>query len=183
MAKKEECGRKLVVGMRLTASSREMLTWTIAKIARPGDHILALHVSTSPISGSSTTKTPLHCHFSLFMLSSSSSSSSVRGEHWHWVSSSYTSISIFFSKISNRGFCCKVLLRLRKGTKSTTLFVAERKNKNNNNQTNILLLNLTTTTTTTFFLFSSRKFFSLKSKVEFGVHGFQDCQLRNKKPN
>jgi hypothetical protein len=60
MAKKEECGRKLVVGMRLTASSREMLTWTIAKIARPGDHILALHVSTSPISGSSTTKTPLH---------------------------------------------------------------------------------------------------------------------------
>jgi hypothetical protein len=60
MAKKEDCGRKLVVGMRLTASSREMLTWTIAKIARPGDHILALHVSTSPISGSSTTKTPLH---------------------------------------------------------------------------------------------------------------------------
>jgi hypothetical protein len=60
MSKKEECGRKLVVGMRLTASSREMLTWTIAKIARPGDHILALHVSTSPISGSSTTKTPLH---------------------------------------------------------------------------------------------------------------------------
>ncbi|CAK9872106.1 unnamed protein product [Sphagnum jensenii] len=51
MSKKEECGRKLVVGMRLTASSREMLTWTIAKIARPGDHILALHVSTSPISG------------------------------------------------------------------------------------------------------------------------------------
>ncbi|CAM6069005.1 unnamed protein product [Sphagnum tenellum] len=51
MAKKEDCGRKLVVGMRLTTSSREMLTWTIAKIARPGDHILALHVSTSPISG------------------------------------------------------------------------------------------------------------------------------------
>ncbi|CAM6008500.1 unnamed protein product [Sphagnum balticum] len=51
MAKNEDCGRKLVVGMRLTASSREMLTWTIAKIARPGDHILALHVSTSPISG------------------------------------------------------------------------------------------------------------------------------------
>ncbi len=99
MAKKDDCGRKLVVGMRLTASSREMLTWTIAKIARPGDHILALHVSTSPISGSSTTKTPLHCHFSLFMLSSSSSSSSsVRGEHWHWVSSSYTPICIFFSK-------------------------------------------------------------------------------------
>jgi hypothetical protein len=76
----------------------------------------------------------------------------------------------------------KVLLNLRKATKSITLFVAERKNKNTNKQTNILLLNLTTTTTT-FFLFSSRKIVSLKSKVEFGVHGFQDYQLRNKKPN
>lgn len=138
MAKKEDCGRKLVVGMRLTASSREMLTWTIAKIARPGDHILALHVSTSPISGSSTTKTPLHCYFSLFMLSSSSSSSSVRGEHWHWVSSSYSPISIFFSKISNRGFCWKVLLRFVESLKSIKInnSFCCRKEKQKQQQTN-----------------------------------------------
>ncbi|CAK9256543.1 unnamed protein product [Sphagnum jensenii] len=48
---KEEEGRKLIVGMCLTPSCREMLTWTIAKIAQPGDHVLVLHVSTTSISG------------------------------------------------------------------------------------------------------------------------------------
>ncbi len=51
---KEEEGRKLIVGMCLTPSCREMLTWTIAKIAQPGDHILVLHVSTTSISGTNT---------------------------------------------------------------------------------------------------------------------------------
>ncbi|CAK9192545.1 unnamed protein product [Sphagnum troendelagicum] len=40
-------GRKLIVGMCLTPSCREMLTWTIAKIAQPGDHILVLHLTSS----------------------------------------------------------------------------------------------------------------------------------------
>ncbi|CAK9268218.1 unnamed protein product [Sphagnum jensenii] len=38
-------GRKLVVGMKLTPSSRELLAWVIAKLAQSGDHILAVHVS------------------------------------------------------------------------------------------------------------------------------------------
>ncbi|KAG0617363.1 hypothetical protein M758_5G184600 [Ceratodon purpureus] len=38
-------GRRLLVGMKLNTSCREMLTWTIAKLAQPGDHILALHVA------------------------------------------------------------------------------------------------------------------------------------------
>lgn len=42
-------GRRLLVAMKLTTSSREMLTWTIAKLAQPGDHILALHVSARPL--------------------------------------------------------------------------------------------------------------------------------------
>ncbi len=37
-------GRKLVVGMKLTPSSRELLAWVIAKLAQSGDHILAVHV-------------------------------------------------------------------------------------------------------------------------------------------
>lgn len=45
-------GRKLLVGMKLTTSCREMLTWTIAKLAQPGDHILAVHVSSLPSSQS-----------------------------------------------------------------------------------------------------------------------------------
>jgi hypothetical protein len=119
MAKKEDCGRKLVVGMRLTASSREMLTWTIAKIARPGDHILALHVSTSPISGSSTTKTPLHstatslssCYLLLLPLLSVESTGIGSAPVTLLSLSSSAKSPIFLSKISNRGFCCKVLLR------------------------------------------------------------------------
>ncbi|CAK9215033.1 unnamed protein product [Sphagnum troendelagicum] len=38
-------GQKLVVGMKLTPSSRELLAWVIAKLAQSGDHILAVHVS------------------------------------------------------------------------------------------------------------------------------------------
>jgi K+-sensing histidine kinase KdpD len=34
-----------VVGMDLTASCREMLTWVLTKQAQPGDHIVAVHVS------------------------------------------------------------------------------------------------------------------------------------------
>jgi hypothetical protein len=35
----------VVVGMDLTASCREMLTWVLTKQAQPGDHIVAVHVS------------------------------------------------------------------------------------------------------------------------------------------
>lgn len=43
-------GRKLLVGMKLTTNScREMLNWTIDKVAQPGDQILALHVPSSPL--------------------------------------------------------------------------------------------------------------------------------------
>lgn len=43
-----EGGRRIVVGMKLTAACREVLTWTIAKLAHPGDHVVALHVSSFP---------------------------------------------------------------------------------------------------------------------------------------
>jgi hypothetical protein len=33
------------VGMKSTSCSREMLAWVIAKLAQPGDHILAVHVA------------------------------------------------------------------------------------------------------------------------------------------
>jgi len=35
----------VVVGMDLTESCREMLTWVLTKQAQPGDHIVAVHVS------------------------------------------------------------------------------------------------------------------------------------------
>lgn len=35
----------VVVGMDLTVSCREMLTWVLTKQAQPGDHIVAVHVS------------------------------------------------------------------------------------------------------------------------------------------
>ncbi len=35
----------LVVGMDLTVSCRELLTWVLTKLAQPGDHIVAVHVS------------------------------------------------------------------------------------------------------------------------------------------
>lgn len=33
------------MGMKSTSCSREMLAWVIAKLAQPGDHILAVHVA------------------------------------------------------------------------------------------------------------------------------------------
>lgn len=42
-------GRKLLVGMKLNATCREMLAWTIVEVARPGDHIVAFHVSSFPL--------------------------------------------------------------------------------------------------------------------------------------
>ncbi|CAK9235240.1 unnamed protein product [Sphagnum troendelagicum] len=38
-------GLLVVVGMDLTVSCREMLTWVLTKQAQPGDHIVAVHVS------------------------------------------------------------------------------------------------------------------------------------------
>lgn len=41
-------GRRIVVGMKLAAACREVLTWTIAKVAHPGDLVIALHVAPLP---------------------------------------------------------------------------------------------------------------------------------------
>lgn len=38
--------KTLVVGVKLATASREVLTWTLVKLARPGDHVIALHVVT-----------------------------------------------------------------------------------------------------------------------------------------
>ena len=38
-------GRRIVVGMKLATACREVLTWTIAKVAHPGDLVIALHVA------------------------------------------------------------------------------------------------------------------------------------------
>lgn len=43
----EKKGRTLVVGVKLATASREVLTWTLMKVARPGDHIIAVHAVTS----------------------------------------------------------------------------------------------------------------------------------------
>ncbi|CAK9857747.1 unnamed protein product [Sphagnum jensenii] len=43
--RRQRQGSKLVVGMKSTSCSREMLAWVIAKLAQPGDHILAVHVA------------------------------------------------------------------------------------------------------------------------------------------
>ena len=37
-------GKIVVVGMRMDAESRELLTWALVKVAEPGDHVVALHV-------------------------------------------------------------------------------------------------------------------------------------------
>lgn len=42
-------GRTLLVGMKLNATCREMLAWTIVDLAKPGDHIVAFHVSSFPL--------------------------------------------------------------------------------------------------------------------------------------
>jgi len=45
-------GRRIVVGMKLASACREVLTWTIAKVAHPGDLVIALHVAPFlPLSG------------------------------------------------------------------------------------------------------------------------------------
>lgn len=39
------CGRKVVVvGVKLDKQSTQLLTWTLMKIAQPGDRVIALHV-------------------------------------------------------------------------------------------------------------------------------------------
>ncbi|GLJ11954.1 hypothetical protein SUGI_0180910 [Cryptomeria japonica] len=43
----EKKGRTLVVGVKLATASREVLTWTLMKVARPGDHVIAVHAVTS----------------------------------------------------------------------------------------------------------------------------------------
>eukprot|EP00249_Psilotum_nudum_P008168 c21086_g2_i1 orf=1-876(-) len=40
-------GGILIVGVKLTPSSREVLTWTLAKFTDPGDRVIALHVTPS----------------------------------------------------------------------------------------------------------------------------------------
>jgi hypothetical protein len=42
---KQQQQQLVVVGMDLTESCREMLTWVLTKQAQPGDHIVAVHVS------------------------------------------------------------------------------------------------------------------------------------------
>lgn len=37
-------GRTVVVGVKLDAHSRELLTWALVKVAQPGDRVIALHV-------------------------------------------------------------------------------------------------------------------------------------------
>ncbi|BFG18987.1 hypothetical protein CerSpe_052610 [Prunus speciosa] len=37
-------GRSVVVGVKLDAKSRELLTWALVKVAQPGDGVIALHV-------------------------------------------------------------------------------------------------------------------------------------------
>lgn len=37
-------GPLVVVGVKFDAESRELLTWALVKVARPGDRIVALHV-------------------------------------------------------------------------------------------------------------------------------------------
>lgn len=57
-------GRKLLVGMKLNATCREMLAWTILDLAKPGDHIIAFHVAAFPIhSGTRNSKPSLNCIF------------------------------------------------------------------------------------------------------------------------
>ncbi|XP_010471913.1 PREDICTED: probable receptor-like serine/threonine-protein kinase At5g57670 [Camelina sativa] len=40
----EEGGRMIVVGVKLDAPSRELLTWALVKVAEPGDTVIALHI-------------------------------------------------------------------------------------------------------------------------------------------
>jgi hypothetical protein len=41
----EGCGgRTILVGVKLDAPSRELLTWALVKVAEPGDTVIALHI-------------------------------------------------------------------------------------------------------------------------------------------
>lgn len=37
-------GRTILVGVKLDAPSRELLTWALVKVAEPGDTVIALHI-------------------------------------------------------------------------------------------------------------------------------------------
>jgi len=37
-------GKTVVVGVKMDAQSRELLTWSLVKMAQPGDLVIALHV-------------------------------------------------------------------------------------------------------------------------------------------
>lgn len=41
---REEKGKTVVVGVRMDAQSRELLTWALVKVAEPGDLVVAVHV-------------------------------------------------------------------------------------------------------------------------------------------
>lgn len=57
--RRKKVGKKIVVGMKLTTECREVLTWTIAKLAHPGDHVVALHVSSFSSQSGTLSATPL----------------------------------------------------------------------------------------------------------------------------
>ncbi|KAG2313472.1 hypothetical protein Bca52824_025029 [Brassica carinata] len=44
-----EGGRTILVGVKLDAPSRELLTWALVKVAEPGDTVIALHILTNEI--------------------------------------------------------------------------------------------------------------------------------------
>ncbi|CAH8305268.1 unnamed protein product [Eruca vesicaria subsp. sativa] len=44
-----ETGRTILVGVKLDAPSRELLTWALVKVAEPGDTVIALHILTNEI--------------------------------------------------------------------------------------------------------------------------------------
>eukprot|EP00252_Welwitschia_mirabilis_P006411 TRINITY_DN17294_c0_g1_i1.p1 TRINITY_DN17294_c0_g1~~TRINITY_DN17294_c0_g1_i1.p1 ORF type:complete len:786 (-),score=117.28 TRINITY_DN17294_c0_g1_i1:470-2827(-) len=44
MGSMKKKGRTLIVGVKLSTASREVLTWALLKEARPGDRVIALHV-------------------------------------------------------------------------------------------------------------------------------------------
>ncbi|XP_014523293.1 receptor-like kinase LIP2 isoform X1 [Vigna radiata var. radiata] len=47
-------GRKVLVGVKLDPSSRELLTWALVKVAEPGDIVIALHVLDSITEGTAS---------------------------------------------------------------------------------------------------------------------------------
>ncbi|KAK4780306.1 hypothetical protein SAY87_016412 [Trapa incisa] len=54
-AEKGEGGAVVVVGVKLDGKSKELLTWTLLKVAQPGDRVIALHVlDSSSVEGPSS---------------------------------------------------------------------------------------------------------------------------------